>query len=92
MTNGVIIDAESGLLLIAMAGYRPNECSNVHTPHTGMHTHARTHSPSVFLSQTLTHIHTHFHFFQALVGALMHINLPHQLINLLTQASLTSPL
>lgn len=66
MTNGVIIDAESGLPLIEMAGYQPNESANTYTTH--MHVH--------MLTLSLTH--THFHFFQALIGALMHINLPPQ--------------
>lgn len=56
MTNGVIIDAESGLPLIAMVGYQPNECTNTHTPHLYMQAHMDTHSlsPSVSPSHTIS--------------------------------------
>lgn len=89
MTNGVIIDAESRLLLIAMVGYHPNEYTNTHI---NAHTHTQF-PPSVSCSHTNTHKHTPtFSFFQVLGGALMHINLPPQLINLLTQTSPSQPL
>lgn len=88
MTNGVIIDAESRLLLIAMVGYRPNEYINTHI---NAHTHT---VPSLCLLLTYEHTqtHTHIFIFQVLGGALMHINLPPQLINLLTQTSPSQPL
>lgn len=57
MTNGVIIDAESRLLLIAMVGYRPNEYTNTHI---NAHTHT---VPSLCLLLTYEHTQTHTHIF-----------------------------
>lgn len=61
VTNGVIIDAESRLLLIAMVGYRPNEYTNTHI---NAHTHTQLHTqfpPSASCSHTNTHKHTQTH-------------------------------
>lgn len=60
MTNGVIIDAESGLPLIAVVGYHPNECTNTYT-HARALTYAciQTHFPS--LSHTHTQMHARAH-------------------------------
>lgn len=81
MTNGVIIDAESGLLLIAVVGYQPNEYTN---------THARAHTHLCMLSLSRSLSLTHFYFLQVLLGALMYINLPPQLMNF-TQTFLSRP-
>ncbi len=62
-----------------------------HTTHMHAHAHRHTLSLPLPLSRTQTHTHTHFHFFQALIGTLMHINLPLQLINLLIQTVLLRP-
>lgn len=78
MTNGVIIDAESGLPLIAMVGYQPNERTKTHRHiHTLSHVFLCAHwhapPPPLSLPPSLTH---HFHLLRALTGALMRINLP----------------
>lgn len=62
VTNGVIIDADSGLPLIAVVGYRPNECANTLRYDTYACMHAHWLCP-VSWSHTLTNTHTHFHFF-----------------------------